>query len=285
MSSEYIGAAFSDHMLHLVRLECPEATEAAEDHFKPYFKISPETAKDAEFQDRVQQQAAKQISRERAKEKRATLTFLMLVQSHLSKKTSKGNLSLLPKLKSIQLRINNWFDEQAEKVRLHSRLKDKSLRKSGSTTMSSSTEPTIKAQSPSSKHHWGSSVATKSVQTFSTKMCQLYLRQRQNWSKQHKDNCWMKLKKAKDNEMLEAEITDEEVRESLKTSNKKAAPGGDGMTVLVYDLCWSSLGQVLCNVIREVAKAGTPTESMKHSFMVFSPKLLCLCFYGQDGLT
>ena len=195
VSSEYIGAAFSDHMLHLVRLECPEATEAAEDHFKPYFKISPETAKDAEFQDRVQQQAAKQISRERAKEKRATLTFLMLVQSHLSKKTSKGNLSLLPKLKSIQLRINNWFDEQAEKVRLHSRLKDKSLRKSGSTTMSSSTEPTIKAQSPSSKHHWGSSVATKSVQTFSTKMCQLYLRQRQNWSKQHKDNCWMKLKK------------------------------------------------------------------------------------------
>ena len=85
---------------------CPEATEAAEDHFKPYFKISPETAKDAEFQDRVQQQAAKQISRERAKEKRATLTFLMLVQSHLSKKASKGNLSLLPKLKSIQLRIH-----------------------------------------------------------------------------------------------------------------------------------------------------------------------------------
>ena len=195
VSSEYIGAAFSDHMLHLVRLECPEATEAAEDHFKPYFKISPETAKDAEFQDRVQQQAAKQISRERAKEKRATLTFLMLVQSHLSKKTSKGNLSLLPKLKSIQLRINNWFDEQAEKVRLHSRLKDKSLRKSGSTTMSSSTEPTIKAQSLSSIYHWGSSVATKSVQTFSTKKCQLYLRQRQNWSKQHKDNCWMKLKK------------------------------------------------------------------------------------------
>ena len=98
--------------------------------------------------------------------------------------------------------------------------------------MSSSTEPTIKAQSPSSIHLWGSSVATKSVQTFSTKMCQLYLRQRQNWSKQHKDNCWMKLKKAKDNEMLEAEITDEEVRESLKTSNKKAAPGGDSITFL-----------------------------------------------------
>ena len=35
----------------------------------------------------------------------------------------------------------------------------------------------------------------------------------------------MKLKKAKDNEMLEAEITDEEVRESLKTSNKKAVSG------------------------------------------------------------
>ena len=96
----------------------------------------------------------------------------------------------------------------------------------------------------------------------------------------------MKLKKAKDNEMLEAEITDEEVRESLKTSNKKAAPGGDGITFLVYDLCWSSLGKDLCNVIREVAKAGTQTESMKHSIMPKAfmlmllwpswPKLLCV---------
>lgn len=179
-------------MLHLVRLECPEATEAAEDHFKPYFKISPETAKDAEFQDRVQQQAAKQISRERAKEKRATLTFLMLVQSHLSKKTSKGNLSLLPKLKSIQLRINNWFDEQAEKVRLHSRLKD--IQESEKVRIYHH-EQLYRTNNKSSKHHWGSSVATKSVQTFSAKKCQLYLRQRPNWTKQHKDNCWMKLKK------------------------------------------------------------------------------------------
>ena len=67
---------------------------------------------------------------------------------------------------------------------------------------------------------------------------------------------------AKDNEMLEAEISDEEVTESLRKS----------ITFLVYDQCWPSLGRDLCNVIREVAKAGPPTESMKHSFMVFSPK-------------
>ena len=75
-----------------------------------------------------------------------------------------------------------------------------------------------------------------------------------------------------DNKMLEAEITDEEVKLSLQKSNKTSSPGSDGITFLVYEHCWSSIGRHLCEVVRHVVKEGTPSTSMQHSLMVFSPK-------------
>lgn len=302
VSSEYIGAAFSDHMFHLVKLECSEASEAAEEHFKPYFKISPEIARDEEFHERVKQivqdwqkskdhiplliywdllkkdirQAAKQISRERAKENKATLTFLMMAQTHLSKKTSKGDLSLLPKLKSIQLRINNWFDEQAQKVKLHSRLKD--VQESEKVRIFHH-EQLYRTNNKSSitklKTPMGVISGHKACAEFLNKEVATLLETEAELDEAAQDLLLDDVDEvftAKDNEMLEAEITDDEVKESLKTSNKKSAPGSDGITFLVYEQCWSSLGKDLCNVIREVTKTGSPTESMKHSFLVFSQK-------------
>ena len=55
----------------------------------------------------------------------------------------------------------------------------------------------------------------------------------------------------KDNEMLEKEITNEEVWESLKCSNINSAPGSDGISFVTYVQCWSSLGSHLCEVLRE----------------------------------
>ena len=78
-------------------------------------------------------------------------------------------------------------------------------------------------------------MATKSVQTFSAKKCQLYLKKEAELDEAAQGQLLDEVEEvfvAKDNEMLEAEITDEEVRESLKTSNKKAAPGGDSITFL-----------------------------------------------------
>lgn len=302
VSSEYIGAPFSDHMLHLVRVECPEATASVVNKFKPYFKVRPETAKDEEFQARVQQivqdwqrfkehiplliywdllkkdirQAAKQISRERAKEKKATLTFLMLAQTHLSRKVSKGNLALLPKLKSIQLRINDWFDDQAEKVKLHARLQDIQQSEKIRIFHHEQLHRCInKSLITKLKTTDGIINGHKSCAEFLNKEVAELLGKEAELDEEAQEKLLDEVEEtftAKDNDMLAAEITDEEVKESLRKSNKKAAPGSDGLSFLVYEQCWSSLGRDLCNVIREVAKEGTPTESMKHSYLVFSPK-------------
>ena len=76
-----------------------------------------------------------------------------------------------------------------------------------------------------------------------------------------------------DNEMLEKEITDDEVKESLLKANRSSAPGSDGLSFLLYIQCWESLGPHLCEVLREVVKKGDLCESMKHTFLVFSPKV------------
>ena len=73
--------------------------------------------------------------------------------------------------------------------------------------------------------------------------------------------------------MLEAEITDEEIKASLNSSNKNASPGADGLTFQTYVQCWSTLGPHLCQVLREVVKSGSPSKSMSHAYQVFSPKI------------
>ena len=40
----------------------------------------------------------------------------------------------------------------------------------------------------------------------------------------------------------------QEVLETLKEANLQAAPGTDGITSLVYKLCWSSMGEALTAV-------------------------------------
>ena len=61
--------------------------------------------------------AAKEVKREKSRTKKATLNYLMMAQTYLSTKVSKGDLTMLPKLKEIQFKINAWFDDEAEKVK------------------------------------------------------------------------------------------------------------------------------------------------------------------------
>ena len=76
-----------------------------------------------------------------------------------------------------------------------------------------------------------------------------------------------------DNAMLDKPITDEDVKASLLSANRNSAPGSDGITYLVYLTCWNTLGQHLSDVIREIVKEGKLPESMRNSFLVYSPKL------------
>ena len=300
--SEYVGASFSDHMLHLTSVECPEASPHLGQHFKPYFKVRPEIAKDEEFQARVHQitqewqrakahlpllvwwdllkkdirQAAKQIGKERAKEKKSTLNFLMLAQAHLSKKVSKGELDFLPKLKSVQLQINKWFDDLAEKIKLHSRAQD--MQESEKVrifhyeqfyrTNNRSSITKLKTSAGIIEGH------DKCAKFLNNEVASLFGKEVE-LDEEAQEELLDEVEPVftpDDNEMLQAEISDEEVKMSLHRSNKKASPGCDGLTYLVYEQCWGSLGKHLCEVIREVVRVGTPSVSMQHSLLVFSPK-------------
>ena len=301
--SEYTAASFSDHFLHLIEVQCPEAQGEQEILHKPYFKISPDIAKDEDFKTKVEEvtnawlkakekmplllwwdmlkkdvkNAAKQIKLKRARDQKSRLNYLLLAQIHLSKKVSEGNLEFLAKLKSIQLQINSWFDNEAEKVKLHARLQD--IQESEKVriyhheqlyrTINKST--ILKLKTPDgiiSGHKDCAALLNKeSMDLLGTEA--LLDATAQN----HLLDSVTAVFTEKDNAMLEAEITDEEIKESLSKSNKNAAPGGDGLTFQTYVQCWSSLGPHLCQVIREVVKTGTPSVSMLHSFQVFSPKI------------
>ena len=76
----------------------------------------------------------------------------------------------------------------------------------------------------------------------------------------------------KDNSMLVAAPTKEEVEESVKTSNIHAAPGSDGITSLVYRECFNILGDALTEVVKMIHDGHQPTRSQRTSMMLFSSK-------------
>ena len=76
----------------------------------------------------------------------------------------------------------------------------------------------------------------------------------------------------KDNKMLVAAPTKEEVEDSINTSNVNAAPGSDGITNLLYKECFSILGDALTDVAKEVFSGKQPTRSQRTSLMIFTSK-------------
>ena len=76
-----------------------------------------------------------------------------------------------------------------------------------------------------------------------------------------------------DNKLLDNPISDEDVKASLVSANRNSSPGSDGLTYLTYLACWESLGHHLSEVLREIVTSGKLPESMKNSFLVFSPKI------------
>ena len=58
--------------------------------------------------------------------------------------------------------------------------------------------------------------------------------------------------------------------ETLNNSNLKAAPGTDGLTSLLYKVCWDSLGDALTEVSQEIFqnKNEKLPASMRSAMMV-----------------
>ena len=75
-----------------------------------------------------------------------------------------------------------------------------------------------------------------------------------------------------DNTKLKATPTKAEVLETLNAANHKAAPGTDGITSLVYKVCWDYLGVALTSVIQSIFQGECPTVSMRTAMMIFGAK-------------
>ena len=64
-----------------------------------------------------------------------------------------------------------------------------------------------------------------------------------------------------DNKMLCVIAKKEDVKEVLWNSNQHAAPGTDGLTAFLYQLCWDLLGDSLTEASKEVFKGEKTTSS------------------------
>ena len=77
---------------------------------------------------------------------------------------------------------------------------------------------------------------------------------------------------AADNVMLSALPDKDEVLKTVKDANHRAAPGTDGITSLVYKLCWNSMGDALTAVAQAKFEGQKLPSSMRTSLMVFGTK-------------
>ena len=68
--------------------------------------------------------AAKKMNQERERKRKSLLNYLTLSQIHLARKVAKGEFSLMEQLKTIQIKINEWFEQEAEKVKLKAKLRN-----------------------------------------------------------------------------------------------------------------------------------------------------------------
>nr|MCS5593020.1 reverse transcriptase domain-containing protein [Porticoccaceae bacterium] len=77
---------------------------------------------------------------------------------------------------------------------------------------------------------------------------------------------------ASDNMNLLADISEENVKASLASSNIHGSPGCDGIPGSVYKALWETLGPSLTHVLAEIYEGAEPTKTMRTSLMLFAPK-------------
>ena len=151
--ANYVSVAFSDHMSHIIRISLPETLSVVLcPKSRPVFKTRPEVVRDKVFQARLTskmkewgevrrfgvpvltwwealvkpgiRKLAIERGKELNKERRAYLNLLMLRQAFLTKKVHSGEFRLLSALKEVQVKIEDWFETELQKVKYQSRVND-----------------------------------------------------------------------------------------------------------------------------------------------------------------
>ena len=302
--AEYWPIPFSDHMGHKVKIIINDCHRAVEPRFRPYFKTRPEIARDEEFKTSVGElmeewrsakdmmpltewwevikrevrKVAKAITTKRKKERQQRLTFLMLLQSHLAEKISSGQFQKLQQFRAVQLDIMEWFEKRAEEVALLANIQD--VEESEKTRIyhheklynARKKSSILKLVNSAGELAEGHEQCAKLLNEEAKDLLGAAPALDPEAQEELLENLTEVFTKD-DNEMLEKDITDEEVKESLLRANRSSAPGSDGLSYSVYIQCWDSLGPPLCEVLRHAVREGKMCESMKHTYLIYSPKV------------
>ena len=304
VSASYESVAFTDHFAHLVKISGgPKNNTRLETlNHKPNFKISPEVAKDESFIENVKfiiqdwrkikhlvslqlwwdgvkkdiKRAAKKRSAEIKKERKSELNLLMLLQTYYSKKVLKGNQQAYGNLKATQLKIVKWFETEAEKIKIFAQLED--IEKSEKVriyhhelhkrTINKST--ILKLKTPEkvlTGHQECANFLVQEVKDLWEKEVKL--------NEEAQEELLSEVKQVfteEDNKLLEATISNQEIKDSLDRCNMRASPGTDSITYQTYKTCWEILGEDFGDVLREIVQTRKLPETMKYSYMIFTPK-------------
>ena len=306
IEAKYISLAFSDHMAFKISIKLPENfARILSPKNRPLFKTKPEVIHDSIFQDRLREsmvlwmevkslgvpvlnwwegmvkpgirKLALNRGKELKKERRSELNLLLLRQSYLTRKLQQGKVQMLADLKTVHLLINQWYEKECEKVKHQSRVDD----------ISKSEKVRIYHHELHQKHIKKTSILKLQVSANQTleghAACANYLEQTVSELLLHPveldsaaQDCLLQEVEPvftdKDNEMLLAPPTKEDVKEVLSSSNLHAAPGSDGITSLLYNVCWDTLGDPLTEVQLAIHAGQQPTLSQRTSLMVFGSK-------------
>ena len=305
VEAKYVSIAFSDHMSHIVRIELPEALSTVLSlKTRPVFKTRPEVVRDKVFQNRLTSNmkeweevrrfgvpvltwwealvkpGIRKLAIERGKElnreRRAFLNLLMLRQAFLTKKVHSGEFRLLPSLKEVQVKIENWFETELQKVKYQARVNDIQI----------SEKVRIYHHELHQKHIKRSAILkleTEQGLIEGHKACSEHLQRVISTLLQNPadlDKVAQNILLAEvdtqftteDNNMLAAEPTKDEVKASIDSSNLHAAPGTDGITSYLYKDCFDILGDAVTDVVRAVFLGQQPTTSQRTSLMVCTSK-------------
>ena len=219
---------------------------------------------------------AKVRSKELKKQRRSVLNLLCVRQAYLGSKVRCGDLSTLSQLAEVNLRICKWYEEESQRVILLSRAED----------INSNEKVRIYHHALHRKHINRSSILKLETPTGTVEgheSCAQALEENvashllhhaqldpgaQDILLSEVEPCFTD----KDNLMLLAEPTKEEVKQVLHTCRSHAAPGTDGITAYFYKKFWPIIGDFLTEVIVKIFNGAPPAACMRTSLMVFGNK-------------
>ena len=306
-SAEYSPIAFSDHLAHTIRLQVPDSiARMCCPKSRPKFQIREEVARDKDFQEWVRESmqewnevrehglpvllwweiivkpGIRKLAMVRSKQinqgKRSSLNLLLLRQSYLMKKIKHSGQDLwkikLPEVITVQLQT--WYQEQSQRIQHQTRVNEFQI-----------SEKTRIYHHELHKRHLSKSLILKlltesgiitghdSCAEYLENMVEDLLSKPEVIDSEAQNILLAEVNPViteSDNLMLSKNPGKEEVLQTLKEANLRAAPGTDGITSLVYKLCWSSLGDALTLVTKAVVEGEKPPSSMRTSLMVFGTK-------------